>query len=84
MIRIRRSICRRWCARGDLNSHPFRDQILSLARLPFRHARHRRKKMPFVVRSSSIVLVLPQSNEGQTLHHRYDRDRIGVHARRYK
>src|ERR1041384_7814167 len=28
-----------WCARGDLNSHPLRDQILSLARLPFRHAR---------------------------------------------
>jgi hypothetical protein len=28
-----------WCAREDSNLHPFRDQILSLARLPFRHAR---------------------------------------------
>ena len=28
-----------WCAREDLNLQPFRDQILSLARLPFRHAR---------------------------------------------
>ncbi len=29
----------KWCAREDLNLQPFRDQILSLARLPFRHAR---------------------------------------------
>ena len=28
-----------WCAREDLNLQPLRDQILSLARLPFRHAR---------------------------------------------
>ncbi len=28
-----------WCAREDSNLHPFRDQILSLERLPFRHAR---------------------------------------------
>src|SRR5882672_10621735 len=28
-----------WCARGDLNLHPLRDQILSLACLPFHHAR---------------------------------------------
>ncbi len=28
-----------WCAREDLNLHPLRDQILSLERLPFRHAR---------------------------------------------
>src|SRR5262245_61238515 len=28
-----------WCAREDLNLHPLRDQILSLARLPFRHSR---------------------------------------------
>jgi hypothetical protein len=28
-----------WCAREDSNLHPLRDQILSLARLPFRHAR---------------------------------------------
>jgi lactoylglutathione lyase len=29
-----------WCAREDLNLHPLLDQILSLARLPFRHARN--------------------------------------------
>src|SRR4051794_9618799 len=28
-----------WCAREDLNLQSFRNQILSLARLPFRHAR---------------------------------------------
>jgi hypothetical protein len=32
-----------WCAREDLNLQPLRDQILSLARLPFRHARVRAK-----------------------------------------
>jgi hypothetical protein len=31
---------KKWCAREDLNLQPFRDQILSLARLPFRHARN--------------------------------------------
>ena len=35
-----------WCAREDLNLHPFRDQILSLARLPFRHARIRNNLRP--------------------------------------
>ncbi len=34
-----------WCAREDLNLQPLRDQILSLARLPFRHARFS-KNMP--------------------------------------
>ena len=29
-----------WCAREDLNLHPLRDQILSLACLPFHHARN--------------------------------------------
>ena len=28
-----------WCAREDLNLHPLRDQILSLACLPFHHSR---------------------------------------------
>ena len=36
---FRRAI-RDWCAREDLNLQPLRDQILSLARLPFRHARN--------------------------------------------
>ena len=31
-----------WCGRRDLNSYAVRHQILSLARLPFRHARVRR------------------------------------------
>src|SRR5713101_390624 len=30
---------KKWCAREDLNLQSFRNQILSLARLPFRHAR---------------------------------------------
>jgi site-specific DNA recombinase len=30
-----------WCAREDLNLHPLRDQILSLACLPFHHSRAR-------------------------------------------
>ena len=30
-----------WCGRRDLNSYVVRHQILSLARLPFRHARTR-------------------------------------------
>ena len=30
---------RRWCGRRDLNSYAVWHQILSLARLPFRHAR---------------------------------------------
>ena len=29
----------KWCGRRDLNSYAVRHQILSLARLPFRHAR---------------------------------------------
>ena len=35
-----------WCAREDLNLHPFRDQILSLACLPFHHARSKEKHIP--------------------------------------
>src|SRR5581483_6403245 len=35
--------CRRgWCERGDLNPHGITHQILSLARLPFRHSRKSR------------------------------------------
>jgi hypothetical protein len=33
--------CGGWCAREDLNLHPLRDQILSLACLPFHHSRIR-------------------------------------------
>jgi hypothetical protein len=35
-----------WCAREDLNLHPLRDQILSLACLPFHHSRDLPTKMP--------------------------------------
>ena len=33
------SVLTTWCARKDLNLHPLPDQILSLACLPFHHAR---------------------------------------------
>ncbi len=36
------SYYRTWCGRRDLNSYALRHQILSLARLPFRHARPNR------------------------------------------
>ena len=42
-----------WCAREDLNLQPFRDQILSLARLPFRHARNRHQVAPRVLKSQA-------------------------------
>ena len=35
-----------WCGRRDLNSYVVRHQILSLARLPFRHARMVRRRSP--------------------------------------
>ena len=35
-----------WCAREDLNLQSFRNQILSLARLPFRHARNLHQNAP--------------------------------------
>ena len=35
---------KKWCAREDLNLQSFRNQILSLARLPFRHARDRSRE----------------------------------------
>jgi hypothetical protein len=31
------------CGRGDSNPHPFRDAVLSRARLPFRHFRVERR-----------------------------------------
>ena len=34
-----------WCGRRDSNSYASRHQILNLARLPFRHARTKLKKM---------------------------------------
>ena len=33
----------KWCGREDLNLHTLRQQILSLPRLPFRHAREKIK-----------------------------------------
>ena len=38
------------CAREDLNLQSFRNQILSLARLPFRHARVGPENMPVAAR----------------------------------
>ena len=37
----KRKLRKAWCARRDLNPHSLRNQILSLARLPFRHVRSR-------------------------------------------
>ena len=44
-----------WCAREDLNLHLLRDQILSLACLPFHHSRSAAKML-----LSSINLKLEQ------------------------
>ena len=42
-----------WCAREDLNLQSFRNQILSLARLPFRHARNRHQVAPRAAESQA-------------------------------
>ena len=41
------------CAREDLNLQSFRNQILSLARLPFRHARNRHQVAPRAAESQA-------------------------------
>jgi hypothetical protein len=46
----------KWCAREDLNLHPLRDQILSLACLPFHHSRNLRVTMPIITRNLKPVL----------------------------
>src|SRR6266849_9100499 len=49
-----------WCAREDLNLQSFRNQILSLARLPFRHARvapeHARRAVRIQGRKAMVQL----------------------------
>src|ERR1017187_9225413 len=57
-----------WCAREDLNLQPLRDQILSLARLPFRHARNRHQLAPCTAESQAFVAVLctDENNNGHT------------------
>jgi hypothetical protein len=62
-----------WCAREDLNLHPLRDQILSLARLPFRHSRGNRAKLP-QVRSFGDA---KKESENQELFSGGARSRIG-------
>jgi hypothetical protein len=56
-----------WCAREDLNLHPLRDQILSLARLPFRHSRSRKKMTLFPTNRSPrfYQVLLQQSKSGR-------------------
>ena len=49
-----------WCAREDLNLQSFRNQILSLARLPFRHARARPEHACRVTKAQ-VGLLLPPS-----------------------
>ena len=41
-VNVRAARRKKWCAREDLNLHPLRDQILSLACLPFHHSRNHR------------------------------------------
>ena len=38
-LELARAFADKWCAREDSNLHPLRDQILSLACLPFHHSR---------------------------------------------
>src|ERR1039458_3707182 len=57
-----------WCAREDLNLQPLRDQILSLARLPFRHARNRHQLAPCTAESQAFVAVLCKPVENDNGH----------------
>src|ERR1019366_4102949 len=59
-----------WCAREDLNLQSFRNQILSLARLPFRHARNRHQPAPCTAESQAFVAVLCKPGEMTTATHR--------------
>ena len=47
------SLRKKWCAREDLNLQSFRNQILSLARLPFRHAHNRHQVAPRAAESQA-------------------------------
>ena len=57
-----------WCAREDLNLQPLRDQILSLARLPFRHARNRHQLAPCTAESQAFVAALCKPVENDDGH----------------
>ena len=57
-----------WCAREDLNLQPLRDQILSLARLPFRHARNRHQLAPCTAESQAFVAGLCKPGENDNGH----------------
>ena len=59
------------CAREDLNLQPLRDQILSLARLPFRHARNRHQLAPGTAESQAFVAALCKPGENDNGHTPY-------------
>src|ERR1051325_10190014 len=52
-----------WCAREDLNLQSFRNQILSLARLPFRHVRNVAKDACNRIEAQAGRLSLPSFAE---------------------
>ena len=70
-----------WCAREDSNLHPFRDQILSLACLPFHHSRIINYQQ--LVFALNNVNVIETTRNGQTsaVHTRLRRHRAGTYQK---
>ena len=55
---------RPWCAREDSNLHPLRDQILSLACLPFHHSRRQGDESTACAPPVASFQVGPQMPQG--------------------
>ena len=71
--------CKKWCAREDLNLQSFRNQILSLARLPFRHARivyYQRLDANKKWTLGIVPLLVPLSNRAEPSQARWPRPPI--------
>ena len=54
-----------WCAREDLNLHAFRHQILSLACLPFHHARNLDYQLTATVFESGLTFAAKPTPRGR-------------------